>query len=357
MTLPASFAQNTFSRMIDFLNESNRIESITKINYQNKVYQVAQKGHFGALIDSQQSALEHKPLSIRMIKEWQGLLTREQLEIGEHIEEEEIGRIRSPSLPKNVRIGSHIPPHYSHVPTLLDFLVERINEGLKDLEKFQDNAEYCKFLGESFQEFESIHPFGDGNGRTGRLLANYIATYCARPIIVFNSEMRERNRYYDAHKSGKDMARFMAGKVQEVIFGPKGVLLFKKEALSETKARYQSHDGKYEEIYDWTALQPLFEEKKESSEPIEKEERPSVQDQNQDKENNSGISELKKKKISQDQEQENLENFFKPAEQKIYSPAQEEKEVYSSKVETEEFKSPHKKMKVNHLSSDSDQKT
>jgi Fic family protein len=249
------------------------------------------------------------------------LLTREQLEIGEHIEEEEIGHIRSSSLPKNVRIGSHIPPHYSHVPIRLDFLVEKINEGLQNQKKLQDDAEYCKFLGESFQEFESIHPFADGNGRTGRLLANYIATYCGRPIIVFNAEMRERNRYYDAHESGQHMARFMARKVQEVIFGLKGLLLFKREDLSETKARYQSNDGKYEEIYDWTALQPLLEEKKESSAPTEKKDEPLVEYLSQDKESEDGISDSDKERTSQvqDREKGNPENFFNSKEEKISS--------------------------------------
>lgn len=257
MSLPISFALNSNERMIQFLNESNKIETITEIDYHHPFFQQIDKGHFGALVDSQQLGIEQQPLSIRKIRDWQALLTREQKVMGHHIEENEIGRIRSHFLPKNVRVGCHIPPDYSNVPTLLDYLVEQINEGLKDQENLKDDAKYCAFLGRSFQRFESIHPFADGNGRTGRLIANYIATYCRRPIIVFNSEYIEKNRYYDAHESTTHMGQFMAKKVQEVIFGSKGQILFR---LNENV--YQSLNKDESLSYSWNGLQALFEDQK-----------------------------------------------------------------------------------------------
>ena len=45
-------------------------------------------------------------------------------------------------------------------------------------------------------KFENIHPFSDGNGRTGRLLMNYILiTHSHPPVIVFEEDRKE---YYDA---------------------------------------------------------------------------------------------------------------------------------------------------------------
>lgn len=264
MSLPISFDTNNFERMVQFLNESNLIESIKEIDYHKTKYQDPSRGHFGALVQSQQDAVEGKPLTHRKIMSWQGLLAREQVAHGHPIEEEEIGHIRSPSLPKNVRVGSHIPPDYSHVPTLFTNLIEKINEGLKDQEKLKDDSEYCKFLATTFFEFQKIHPFADGNGRTGRLIAIYIATFCKRPIIIFDSEMIKRNRYYDAHKSPEDMTRFIAGKIQEVVFGLNNKLLVKKDQLSGATSLYQTEDGQYQEKYEWHVLEPLLRAKEES---------------------------------------------------------------------------------------------
>jgi len=270
MPLPPSFISNTLGQMIQFLNESNHIESITEINYQDKKHQTQDKGHFGALVYSQQLGCNQAPLSVRHIRTWQSLLTREQLGVGHHIEEHEIGVIRGPNLEKNVRVGSHIPPTWDRVPLLLSCLIEDINEGLKKLEKLKtDDVAFCKFLGESLQTFEAIHPFADGNGRTGRLLANYIATYCGRPMMIFDSEMTKRNRYYDAHRSKKAMVRWIAQKLPEVIF-KSGTILFQKTTSPDGVSTYQSKDGKEEGSYNWKDLETLLIEKEDGKENNEK---------------------------------------------------------------------------------------
>jgi len=198
-----------------FLNESNKIEGIHAIDYRYPRYQIEGVGHFGAFVLSQEMAKKHEPLTVRVIKQWQKLITIEQIPCGVPIAKDEIGHIRGPNLQKNVRIGTHIPSDYSEVPTLIETLMEDIKDDLRNIDKYTDDGEFSKLLGTRFLKFERIHPFTDGNGRVGRLLANYIATYCGRPIIVFNSELISRNRYIDAHASEEAMVAFMAQKIKQ----------------------------------------------------------------------------------------------------------------------------------------------
>ena len=45
-------------------------------------------------------------------------------------------------------------------------------------------------------KFENIHPFADGNGRTGRLVMNYLLVLHNHPPIIIHEE--DRKSYYDA---------------------------------------------------------------------------------------------------------------------------------------------------------------
>lgn len=51
-------------------------------------------------------------------------------------------------------------------------------------------------------KFENIHPFADGNGRTGRLAMNYLLVLCGHPPIIIHEEDREP--YYAALEAWDD---------------------------------------------------------------------------------------------------------------------------------------------------------
>jgi hypothetical protein len=72
--------------------------------------------------------------------------------------------------------------------------------------------------GEFLQRFEAIHPFVDGNGRTGRLVANYVNLSLGQMLIVFRA--RERPAFYAAHRSKPAMKLFIADKLREVAISP-----------------------------------------------------------------------------------------------------------------------------------------
>lgn len=94
----------------------------------------------------------------------------------QQIDAENAGRYRQ----KNVIITGtdYLPPDYREVPVLMAKHIENLNR----------DAEYEHPLEKAINlhaEFESIHPFIDGNGRIGRLLLNVLTMrsgYC--PVII-----------------------------------------------------------------------------------------------------------------------------------------------------------------------------
>jgi Fic family protein len=85
-------------------------------------------------------------------------------------------------------LGSiHIPPNYIKVPTLMHELVT-------DFEKYTDNA--VKSAAVLHIKFECIHPFIDGNGRVGRLLANLELMKAGYPPV--DIKFTDRKEYYDS---------------------------------------------------------------------------------------------------------------------------------------------------------------
>lgn len=105
----------------------------------------------------------------------------------------------------------------SHEP-LQPYLIEpRMESLLIDYKSSQDNL--IKKLAKFHIEFESIHPFIDGNGRTGRLLVNLELMKNGYPPI--DIKFTDRIKYYDAfeeyHKKNnvKAMENLFASYVNE----------------------------------------------------------------------------------------------------------------------------------------------
>ena len=80
------------------------------------------------------------------------------------------------------------------------YMIEpKITDLLAENEKRKNTMNIIERIARFHLEFESIHPFIDGNGRTGRLLMNFELMQNGYPPI--NVKFSDRKRYYDAFDS------------------------------------------------------------------------------------------------------------------------------------------------------------
>jgi Fic family protein len=80
----------------------------------------------------------------------------------------------------NVFAGARRFPDRSKVPALMKSFVEEVNKRFSEAKTFQEQCEAAFY---AHYQFVSIHPFADGNGRTSRLLMNYILAALDLPIF------------------------------------------------------------------------------------------------------------------------------------------------------------------------------
>lgn len=94
-------------------------------------------------------------------------------------------------VPVTIVGANHTPPQPYQVPILMEQLIEKYHE-MASLHIIERAARF-------HLEFEAIHPFIDGNGRTGRILLNLELMKEGYPPI--NIRFGDRRRYYDCFRS------------------------------------------------------------------------------------------------------------------------------------------------------------
>lgn len=102
-----------------------------------------------------------------------------------HINDSIAGRFRTGK--EWVRIGAHLGANPAFTPGLMSGLVDRYNT--KSDEYFLDRIAYFH------AEFETIHPFVDGNGRIGRVLINQQLLQAGYPPIIIRGKSKHGDYY------------------------------------------------------------------------------------------------------------------------------------------------------------------
>lgn len=98
----------------------------------------------------------------------------------------------------NVSAGGHYFVAYDRVPSLMKQLTETIQ---LQLENAITIIEKLELAFRAHYELVTIHPFYDGNGRTSRLLMNFIMEYSGLPLCILYKE--DKAMYYEVLQKGQ----------------------------------------------------------------------------------------------------------------------------------------------------------
>jgi Fic family protein len=127
-----------------------------------------------------------------------------------------------------VRVGPYLAPDWEKIEPLMTQLMTFVNES--DLHPV-DVAVRAHYM------FEKIHPFGDGNGRIGRLLMNQILWKNGYPLLII--EYAKRKSYYQALQKPEEGFRNYL--IRRYIATHRKLLQKQAEQLLKANSRLAAH--------------------------------------------------------------------------------------------------------------------
>ena len=126
---------------------------------------------------------------------------------------------------------------HEKIPKEIENLCKELNEKLKKTKTIQEKY---KLSFDAHYNLVTIHPWIDGNGRTARLLMNYIQLYCDVPMTKVY--LNDRQSYIDALQETRENSdinifrNFMIN--QQIKYFSEKIHEYKQHKIEENKAGF-----------------------------------------------------------------------------------------------------------------------
>jgi Fic family protein len=182
------FNSNAIENSTLTLKETERILLALEVSRNVSVREVFEAKNLARVLEYIRSKSVEPELSMEVI-----LLLHKML-MG-NINDAIAGRFRKKG--EYVRVGTHIAPAPEHVERMIESILTEFSA---------DHSNYFTDKIAKFHlDFETIHPFCDGNGRMGRVLINYQFGRFGFPNIIIRD--KEKQTYYQAFGEYKDLKK------------------------------------------------------------------------------------------------------------------------------------------------------
>ncbi len=179
------FNSNAIENSTLTLKETERILLDLEVSRNVSIREVFEAKNLARLMQYMESKVQEAELSKENILLFHKMLI-------DNIDDNIAGRFRKKS--EYVRVGTHIAPAPEHVERMMEEIL---------IEYSSNHDTYITDKIARFHlDFETIHPFCDGNGRIGRVIINYQLMRLGFPPIIVRD--KEKKIYYRSFSEYKD---------------------------------------------------------------------------------------------------------------------------------------------------------